>query len=72
MRDNLQQLQLTVLALIVSLITVGSFTYILWKQPESLRLSREGVPFFTPAVINPDTGEAISVEALVEHFKKGG
>jgi hypothetical protein len=72
MTINVQQLQLAALALIVSLITVGSFTYILWKQPASLRQSRDGVPFFTPQVIHPDTGEAISVEELVEHFKKGG
>jgi hypothetical protein len=72
MTVSAQQLQLAALALIVSLITVGSFTYILWKQPESLRLSRDGVPFFTPQVIHPDTGEIISVDELVEHFKKEG
>lgn len=72
MTDRSQQLQLAVLTVIVSVITVASFTYILWKQPASLRLSRDGVPFFTPQVIHPDTGEAISVDVLVEHFKKQG
>jgi len=72
MTDRFQQIQLTALAVIVGLITVGSFVYISWKQPASLQRSRDGVPFFTPAVINPDTGNAISVDELVKHYKKGG
>ena len=64
--------QLAVLTIIVSIMTVVSFAYIFWKQPESLRVSRDGVPFFTPAVVNPDTGKPISVNELVDHFKSGG
>jgi len=52
-------------------MTVLSFAYIFWKQPESLRVSREGVPFFTPQVIHPDTGKPVSVDDLVHHFKTG-
>ena len=63
------QSQLAILALLVSLMTVGSFAYIAIQKPDSLRLSRDGVPFFIPLVIHPDTGEAISVDQLVEHFK---
>ena len=63
--------QLAVLTVIVSIMTVVSITYILLMQPESLRLSRDGVPFFTPDVINPDTGKPISVNELVNHFKYG-
>ena len=65
------QTQLAILALIALLLTLGSFAYIAIKQPDSLRVSRDGVPFFIPPVIHPDTGEPISVEQLVEHFKSG-
>ena len=51
--------------------TVVSLTYIVVAQPESLRESRAGVPFFTPQVMDPDTGEGVSVDRLVQHFKSG-
>jgi len=63
--------QLAILTAIISIMTVLSFAYIFWKQPESLRVSREGVPFFTPQVIHPDTGKPVSVDDLVHHFKTG-
>lgn len=63
--------QLAALTVIVSIMTVVTIAYIFLKQPESLRVSRDGVPFFTPDVINPDTGKPISVNELVDHFKSG-
>ena len=72
MTESSQQLQLLLIAVVATVITIGSFAYILWQQPESLRMSRDGVPFFTPAVIHPDTGEAIPMETLVEHYTDGG
>jgi len=72
MSPSSQQIQLAALTIIIALMTVVSFAYIFWKQPQSLHVSRDGIPFFTPAVIHPDTGETISVDELVEHFKKGG
>jgi hypothetical protein len=72
MSPSSQQKQLAALTIIIALMTVVSFAYIFWKQPKSLHVSRGGIPFFTPAVIHPDTGETISVDELVEHFKKGG
>ena len=69
MSESAQHIQLNVIAVLATLITIGSFVYILWKQPESLRVSRDGVPFFTPAVIHPDTGQPISIDELVNHFK---
>ncbi len=64
--------QLAALTIIISIMTVVSFAYIFWKQPQSLRVSRDGIPFFTPDVIHPDTGKPISVDELVDHFKSGG
>jgi len=56
------------LAIFCTLLTVFCFVYILWAKPDSLRVSRDGVPFFTPKVINPDDGKSISVDELIQHF----
>lgn len=61
--------QLKLLSIFCALLTVVCFAYIFWAQPESLRVSRDGVPFFTPKVINPDDGKSISVDELIQHFK---
>ena len=61
--------QLKILSIFCTLLTVFSFAYVIWAQPESLRKSRDGVPFFTPPVANPDGGKPISVDELIQHFK---
>lgn len=53
----------------VALITVLSLGYIAIAQPQYLRESRGGVPFFTPPVQHPETGEALEIEVLIEHYK---
>jgi len=63
------KIQLHLLAVFCTLLTVFSFAYIILAKPESLRVSRDGVPFFTPKVINPDDGKSISVDELIQHFK---
>jgi hypothetical protein len=50
-------------------MTVVIFIYMFAKTPESLKASRNGVPFFTPAAIHPESGEILSIETLVKHFK---
>ena len=70
MKDSVKQLQLAGLSALAALATLGSLIYIGVTQPESLQQSREGVPFFTPPVVNPDGGEPLSVDALVEHYKR--
>ncbi len=64
--------QLTAFSSLVALITVVGIFYILIASPEYLRKSREGTPFFTPPVLHPDTGEEISIDELVRHYKSGG
>ena len=65
-----KQLQLAGLSALAALATLGSVIYISVVQPDSLRQSREGVPFFTPPVINPDGGEPLGIDALVEHYRR--
>lgn len=68
MSEKLLHIQLGVLAVVATLVTVGSFAYVLWSEPASLHVSRNGVPFFTPPVEHPDTGEPVSVDELVRHL----
>ncbi len=56
----------SVCAVLVGLI----FVYV--KPPPSMKLTRDGVPHLSPPVVHPATGEAISLERLVQHFKGGG
>ena len=67
---NDSNIQLKILAVFCTLLSIFSFIYIIWEQPESLRETREGVPFFTPQVINPDDGKPISIDELIQHYKK--
>jgi len=54
---------------LVTLLSIGGLIYVYTAPMESMRVSREGVPYFTPPVINPETGEPVSVDTLVRHFK---
>lgn len=54
-----------------AIIVVGGLAYVYVKPPESMRVNRDGVPYYTPPVVNPMTGEAIAVEQLVQHYKGG-
>ena len=37
--------------------------------PQSMKVTRDGVPYFTPPVIDPGTGTQVSVETLIRHYK---
>ena len=63
------QWQMAIYSTIVGIIGIGSFVYILIKQPEYLHASRNGVPYFTPRVINPSGGKALDLNELVRHYK---
>ncbi|MFT5504422.1 MAG: hypothetical protein ACI845_003558 [Gammaproteobacteria bacterium] len=69
MFENSQQIQLAILSIVITIMTIGCFAYIASNQPESLRMTRNGVPFFTADVIHPDTGKPIPVNELIDHYK---
>ncbi len=54
---------------IVSLVCVVALCYIYLFPPASLRVTREGVPHFTPRVAHPETGEPLDAGELVRHFR---
>lgn len=55
-----------------AIAVVAGLAYVYVKPPEGMRVSREGVPLLSPPVAHPGTGEAITLERLVQHFKGGG
>ncbi len=64
--------QMLAVAVIAALATIGSFVYLLGWPPAYLRESRNGVPYFTPPVINPVTNKPMSVDSLVRDYKGQG
>lgn len=54
-----------------AIIVFAGLAYVYVRPPESMRVNRDGVPYYTPPVANPMTGEAIPVETLVTHYKGG-
>ncbi|AKH19070.1 hypothetical protein [Sedimenticola thiotaurini] len=57
------------LSLAVTGVSVASLGYIISAQPDYLHSDRDGVPFYTPKVINPEGGEPLSMGELIRHFK---
>ncbi|MBK6629755.1 MAG: hypothetical protein IPG33_01235 [Betaproteobacteria bacterium] len=57
----------------ISVVAVlGGLTYVYVKPPQSMKVTRDGVPHLSPPVTHPVTGEAIPLERLVQHYKGGG
>ncbi len=54
---------------LVTLLSAAALVYVFAFPPPSMRVSRDGVPHFTPPTIHPETGEPIEVDRLVRHFK---
>lgn len=63
------QLQMMIYSILVAVIGFGGLIYIFIAQPAYLHESRNGVPYFTPAVINPQGGAPLSPDELVRHYK---
>lgn len=48
---------------------VAGLAWVYVAPPASLKADRDGVPYFTPAVVHPYTGEIMSVDQLVRHYR---
>ncbi len=62
-------IQMRIFVGLVMLVSVAALAYTYAFPPPSMRVSRDGVPHFTPPAIHPETGEAIEVNRLIRHFK---
>ena len=56
---------------IISIISISTLFFVYSYPPKSMATTRDGIPHFTPNVINPVTGETIGINFLVKHFKGG-
>ena len=63
------RLQMQVFSGAVVAMTIAALVYVYVWPPEGMRTTRDGVPYFTPPVINPATGKPLDVNALARHFK---
>ena len=50
-------------------VTVAGLAWMLIFPPPSMFVDRDGIPHFTPKVEHPITGEGVSVNELVKHYR---
>lgn len=58
--------------LFVVVAAAASLGGILWMTlapPPGMKVTRDGVPYLTPPVTHPTTGEILPVDTLVQHYK---
>lgn len=53
----------------IALLSLGGLVYVYAVPPVSMKTDRNGIPHFTPQVINPETGDAIDMGDLVKHYR---
>jgi len=62
-------LQMRVFSLLVAALSLLGLAYVYVAPPQSMLTDRNGVPHFSPPVVNPETGETIDLRVLVQHYK---
>ncbi|WP_137703319.1 hypothetical protein [Marimonas lutisalis] len=50
-------------------IVIAGVAWVFVFPPTSLRTDRDGVAHFTPDVEHPITGDAVSVNTLIKHYR---
>lgn len=66
------KLQMVVFSTLSAAISIGGLAYIFMDPPAYLHATRQGVPYFTPPVINPADGKALDLNMLVRHYQGKG
>jgi hypothetical protein len=64
-----QKVLMRLFVAIAAIVSIGGYFWMTLSPPPGLKTTRDGVPYFTPPVIHPISGEAIPVETLVRHYK---
>jgi hypothetical protein len=54
---------------VAAVASVGGYLWMTLAPPPGLKATKDGVPYFTPPVIHPLSGQPIPVETLVRHYK---
>ncbi len=63
------KLQMVVFSTLSAAISIAGLAYIFMDPPAYLHATRQGVPYFTPPVINPADGKALDLNMLVRHYQ---
>jgi hypothetical protein len=53
----------------IGIVSLAALIYVYAFPPESMQVSRNGVPHFMPPVTNPNSGESMSLDELVRHYR---
>lgn len=64
-----QKLLMRLFVGVAAIVSVGGYLWMTFAPPPGLKATRDGVPYFTPPVVHPISGEAIPLETLVRHYK---
>ncbi|WP_131109780.1 hypothetical protein [Sulfuricystis thermophila] len=64
-----QRLLLRFLVVCSAVVSIGGILWMTFAPPPGMKATKDGVPYFTPPVVHPVTGEAIPLETLVRHYK---
>ncbi len=64
-----QRVLMRLFVAIAAIVSIGGYLWMTFAPPTGLKATKDGVPYFTPPVIHPVSGEAIPVETLVRHYK---
>lgn len=64
-----QKLLMRLFVGIAAIVSIGGYLWMTLAPPPGLKLTRDGVPYLTPSVVHPISGETIPLETLVRHYK---
>jgi hypothetical protein len=64
-----QKLLMRLLVAGSAVASVGGLVWMTVAPPPGMKWTKDGVPYLTPPVRHPISGEAIPVETLVRHYR---
>jgi len=54
-----------------AIASIGGLLWMTFAPPPGMKATADGVPYFTPPVVHPVSGDAVPMETLVRHYKGG-
>ncbi len=66
-----QRLLLRFLVALSAIASIGGLLWMTFAPPPGMKATADGVPYLTPPVVHPVTGQPLPVETLVRHYKGG-
>jgi hypothetical protein len=59
----------TIYVAVISAVSLIALIYVYTVPMNSMLVDGDGVPHLTPPVINPDTGDSVSLGRLIRHYR---